>query len=102
MMDVIIVEDEIVTSLFLEDVLEGLGHSVASTYSHADDLLQRLKSHAKVDLIFMDINIKGSMDGIALAKQIAEFPATLVPVAQPPSNTRSCGLSFPLIQPRLD
>lgn len=72
MMDVIIVEDEIVTSLFLEDVLEGLGHSVASTYSHADDLLQRLKSHAKVDLIFMDINIKGSMDGIALAKQIAD------------------------------
>lgn len=65
-MNVVIVEDEGVTALFIKEVLRDLKHNVAAVFDNADELFSFLKSN-QVDLIFMDINIKGSYDGIQTA-----------------------------------
>ena len=68
-MKVIIVEDEGITALFLKKSILLAGHEVANVYDNAESLFAYLKHHS-VDLILMDINIKGSIDGIQVATHI--------------------------------
>ena len=65
-MKIIIVEDEGITALFLKKSLLSMGHEVASVHDNADTLLGYLEYHS-IDLILMDINIKGRRDGIETA-----------------------------------
>ena len=67
--NVIIVEDEVITQRYLKDIFEHLDIHVTACLDNAKDTIEALKK-VKCDLIFMDINIKGSMDGIQLARQI--------------------------------
>ena len=71
-MNILIVEDEGITALFFSEILQDLKHTVCSLFDNADDTLEYLNQNNIVDLIFMDININGSMDGIQLAKKIEE------------------------------
>lgn len=66
---VIIVEDEAITQRFLMEVLQQHQLESIVCFDNASDLLgfQELPSY---DIILMDINIKGSMDGIQLARKI--------------------------------
>ncbi len=69
---ILIVEDEFFSSKFLEDILKELGYShihIASNASEALDTVQLIK----FDILFMDINIDGGMDGIQCAKKINNF-----------------------------
>ena len=68
-MNIIVVEDEGITALFLKEVIEDLEHEVVGLFDEGNELLSFLKDNA-VDLIFMDIQINGSMDGIQLANII--------------------------------
>lgn len=68
-MKIIIVEDEGITSLFLSKAISSLGHEVLGIHDRGDTLLEYLEHH-DADLIFMDINIKGSSDGIQTASSI--------------------------------
>ena len=68
-MRVVIVEDEGITALFLKKSILSIGHEVASVHDNADTLLGYLEYHS-VDLILMDINIKGRLDGIQTATKI--------------------------------
>lgn len=65
-MNIIVVEDEGITALFLKEVIEDLEHEVIGVFDEGNALLSFLKENT-VDLIFMDIQINGSMDGIQLA-----------------------------------
>ena len=65
-MNVVIVEDEGVTALFIQEVIKDLHHTVVGVFDNANELFTFLKSN-QVDLIFMDINIKGPHDGIQTA-----------------------------------
>ncbi|MFA6195820.1 MAG: DNA-binding response regulator [Sulfurimonas sp.] len=65
-MNVVIVEDEGVTALFLREVIKDLHHAVVGVFDTSDTLFSFLKSNP-VDLIFMDININGALDGIQTA-----------------------------------
>jgi DNA-binding response OmpR family regulator len=65
-MNIVIIEDEGVSALFIKEVLQDLNHHVAAVFDNANELFTFLKSNA-VDLIFMDINIKGQYDGIQTA-----------------------------------
>lgn len=65
-MNIIIIEDEGVTALFLKEIISDLGHNVVGLFDNGDALLTFLKSN-NVDLIFMDININGVLDGIQTA-----------------------------------
>jgi len=69
-MNTIIVEDEGMTALFLEDSLNNLNHKVLACFDNAESLMDYLHLHRDIDLIFMDINIKGSMDGITCAEKV--------------------------------
>lgn len=71
-MDIIIVEDEGITVLFLEDALSELGHNILDSFDNAVEVLEYLKKGTHPKLIFMDINIRGAMDGIRLALKIKE------------------------------
>lgn len=68
---IILVEDEVVTSLFLKMKLEQMGCIVVKILSKGEDAVEAID---KVDacLILMDINLAGSIDGIEAMKLIKE------------------------------
>ena len=68
---VLIVEDEPLIAKDIERCLENIDFSsagIAYTSEKALDILRK----TQVDILVLDINIKGSMDGIQLAEQINE------------------------------
>lgn len=66
-MNILIVEDEIVSSCYLIDILESLGYKNTYDCTNTQDAVNIIKEN-KIDLVFMDINIKGNTDGIECAK----------------------------------
>ncbi len=68
---IVIVEDEVITQRFLQDIFVQYGTHVVGCFDNAADLLAQIKE-LECDLILMDINIKGPMDGIQLTRKILE------------------------------
>lgn len=78
--NILIVEDEVITQRYLQDILANNNINVSGCFDNASDTLDALKS-MHCDMILMDININGSMDGIQLAKKILEiytFPIVFI------------------------
>lgn len=68
---ILIVEDE---ALIAEDIrynLEELGHTVVGVVMNGDRALDAI-ANPNIDLVLLDINIKGSLSGIDLAQIIKE------------------------------
>ena len=65
-MKIVIVEDEGITALFLQETIEECSHEVVGVFDEGNALLIFLEDN-EVDLIFMDININGVLDGIQVA-----------------------------------
>lgn len=65
----VIVEDEVITQRFLQDIVSQYDVEVTGCFDNAQDTLENIKK-IKCDMMLMDINIKGSMDGIQLAREI--------------------------------
>ncbi len=68
---IIIVEDEVITQRFLQDIFSQYSADVVGCFDNAKDVLEQI-SILGCDMILMDINIKGPMDGIQLARKILE------------------------------
>lgn len=66
-MNIIIVEDEAVTSFFLEEAVEELGHNVLGVFNNSKFFLDYLQKNETVDVVLMDIKIMGEKDGIQSA-----------------------------------
>ena len=66
---IVIVEDEVITQRYLQDIFAQYDVVVSGCFDNAIDTIDALKS-IDCDMILMDINIKGSMDGIQLARAI--------------------------------
>lgn len=64
-----IVEDELVMAWSLEAMAEDLGHSVAGIFSTGKAALDGLQQGAW-DLVFMDINLGGGIDGVETAQRL--------------------------------
>ena len=64
--NILIVEDEWSTSQFLTTVVEELGHKVIASAISANEALEIAKNNT-IDLVFMDINIEGVVNGITCA-----------------------------------
>ncbi len=78
--NIVIVEDEVITQRYLQDILTNNHMNVSGCFDNASDTLEALKS-INCDMILMDINIKGAMDGIQLSKKILEtntFPNVFI------------------------
>jgi len=69
--NILIVEDDFVNAQFMIKAINKLGHKVVGRVKRADDALQ-VVDQKEVHIIFMDINIEGSIDGIACAQMINE------------------------------
>ncbi|MBN2656436.1 MAG: response regulator [Spirochaetales bacterium] len=66
---ILIVEDESIVALDIQTRLEAHGYQVVDIVSTGSRAIERAKE-ATPDLILMDINLKGSMDGIETASLI--------------------------------
>jgi DNA-binding response OmpR family regulator len=75
-MNVLIVEDETIVAFDIENILNSLGYSVIDSVATFDQALQ-IVQNTPPDIIFMDVNLKNSKDGIETAieiKKIKDIP----------------------------
>lgn len=70
-MHILIVEDEPIVADDIAVSLEGMGHDVVAICHEANQALQALDQH-QVDVVLLDIKIKGDKDGIQLAQLIRQ------------------------------
>lgn len=71
MSTVLIVEDEVLIREIVKDELEAEGYEVLVA-SDADVAIKILESREDVHLIFTDVNMPGSMDGVRLAAAVRD------------------------------
>lgn len=67
--NVIIVEDEPLSAMFIERIVTQMGHQIVGIYKDSDSALKAIKQD-NPDVVFMDINIDGSLDGISVIKKL--------------------------------
>jgi DNA-binding response OmpR family regulator len=67
--NILIVEDEWINAQFIQESITKLGYTVISCVRNAEDALEIVNTK-NIHVVFMDINLEGSIDGIACAKQI--------------------------------
>jgi len=68
---ILIVEDEPIIAADIEMILEELGYEITGVEDNADDAIESLKND-RPDLVLLDINIEGDVDGVMLAEDINE------------------------------
>ena len=73
--NVLIVEDEAITALEMQKILESWNYDISSIVSTGEDAIKEVKN-SRPDLILMDIILKGEMDGLEAASRIKEFTDT--------------------------
>ncbi|MBF0487413.1 MAG: diguanylate cyclase [Nitrospirae bacterium] len=66
---IMIVEDEGISSAYIQGTLEQLGYVVSSAVSSSEEAIEKAAKD-NPDLVLMDIHIKGAMDGIDTANEI--------------------------------
>lgn len=69
---ILIVEDELFVAWHIEDVVQSLESHVATIVANGEDALASLR-RAPADLVLMDINLGGGLDGVEAAERIAEI-----------------------------
>lgn len=74
---VAIVEDELMVAWSIESMLEDLGYEVVGVFANGEDAIAALHDVA-VDLVCMDVNLGGGVDGIEAARRIRERQASAV------------------------
>jgi CheY-like chemotaxis protein len=68
---ILTVEDEVLISQYLGDLLRDDGYAVVATYN-ADQAIAVLESRSDIGVIITDINMPGSMDGLKLAAAVRD------------------------------
>ncbi|ADG91998.1 two component transcriptional regulator, winged helix family [Arcobacter nitrofigilis DSM 7299] len=75
-MNIIILEDEAIMMMFLKDSLEKKGHTVKATFNSYLGFFEFIEKE-NIDLVFMDILLKGALDGTQIAKRLREINKTI-------------------------
>src|ERR1700691_4881509 len=68
---VLVVEDEMLLRMRAVDMVEDAGFSPVEAVN-ADDALAIMESRSDIELLFTDIQMPGSMDGLTLANAVHE------------------------------
>jgi CheY-like chemotaxis protein len=68
---VLVVEDEPLLRMHAVSIIEEAGFTALEADS-ADEAIELLESHAEIRIVFTDINLPGSMDGLRLAAAIRD------------------------------
>lgn len=67
---ILVVEDDVLIRLAVSDYLRGCGYRVVEAGS-ADDAIEVLtKSDARIDVVFTDVSMPGSLSGFGLAQWV--------------------------------
>ena len=66
---VLVVEDEVLISQLVTEVLAESGFAVHAVEA-GEEALRYVESGAEVDVLFTDINLLGPMDGTKLAQEV--------------------------------
>ena len=66
---VLIVEDDEATADTIKESLEYLGYEVSGSVTNGEDAIERIKAD-EPDIVLMDIEIQGELDGIQTAKEL--------------------------------
>lgn len=74
---ILVVEDEAIVARDIAQQLKGLGYTPVGHATRGEDAI-RMAQELRPDLVLMDIQLAGTMDGISAAQAIREL--TLVPV----------------------
>lgn len=74
---VLIVEDDMIISLVVENMIKKLGHKLVGKTASGEEAVELAKEH-KPDIVLMDIRLKGEMDGIEAVSIIREHIKTNV------------------------
>ena len=69
---ILVVEDNAIIARETSERLKRLGYTVTGIVARGSDAVENARTN-RPDLILMDINLKGEIDGIEAAGQIAEF-----------------------------
>jgi len=68
---ILIVEDEIIIRLAAVDAIEEAGYEAVEA-ANADDAIKALEGDSQIHLVFTDIEMAGSMDGVRLAAYVRD------------------------------
>ncbi len=68
---ILVVEDERVVAMDIKDMLESLGYDVPATVAFAEKAIEQAEALSP-DLVLMDIQLQGEMDGIEASEQIRQ------------------------------
>jgi CheY-like chemotaxis protein len=71
MAKILLVEDENVINMVTQDRVEGMGHAVCGAVTTGQEAVEQAEA-MQPDVIIMDINLRGKMDGIEAARRIRE------------------------------
>ena len=75
---ILIVEDNAIVALETKERLKRLGYTIAGVVGSGRDAISMART-AMPDMVLMDINLKGDIDGITVAEQIRTFcPAPVI------------------------
>jgi CheY-like chemotaxis protein len=66
---ILVVEDEALVRLSARDEIEAAGFEVYEAFN-ADEAINLLEAHPDIRLIFTDVDMPGSMDGVKLAHYV--------------------------------
>lgn len=66
---ILIVEDEFIVAQDIRDILESQEYMVTSIVTSGEDAIERIERDSP-DLVLMDINLRGKLDGIETAEHI--------------------------------
>ncbi len=67
---ILVVEDDQLIADSLNDILECLDHKVVGIAASGEEAIAILKKKPEIDLIMLDIQLSGGMDGVALAEMV--------------------------------
>jgi DNA-binding response OmpR family regulator len=68
---VLVLEPDILVRMIISDYLRDCGFKVVEGVT-ADDAVAVLESGQKIDIIFAEVQLRGSMDGFGLAQRVRE------------------------------
>jgi two-component system, response regulator PdtaR len=89
---VLVVEDDFLIRMNAVDIFERAGLTVYEA-SNADEAIRVLESREDIRLVFTDINMPGSMDGLGLAHRVSEaWPSIALIVTSGRINLRTASL----------
>ncbi|MGC8767340.1 MAG: ATP-binding protein [Brevinematia bacterium] len=75
---VLVVEDNVINSMFISKVLEGIGVNNVDLVSHSRNALERIKKY-QYDIIFLDVQMP-DIDGFTLAREIRKLSLVKNPI----------------------